>query len=594
MRKLLLCLCVASFGFAAFAQNLKMTSDQKGRIGYADENGNLVIPCKYESGQEFNNGIALVSKGKLYGYIDETGKEVLPIKYSEIGAFESGVAKAKSGAVWGLVDEKAQIVLKPTYSFIGEFNEYGKALVNKGGKLDAKAHIVGGTFGIIDRTGKELVPCKYKVLMEYGSKQWDWSADKNNFNQTLESIGLSACYVEYTENYKLETDCSYLAFSSNPKNRNNLAGLIDGNGNEIVKENVYNRLYRPSNGMMQFYRLKGQEMFMGYYNLDTKNEVVIKSGKLPKTYKNGGWDCVLDSTYVCPFYGKIAPISLGVTGKIYFVDKSGSKISPLYLSNITEARNNNSGVIICHDGISATMYDYDGNTIFEKGEFQKIDLFDVMDDTRVFPVLKDGKYGAVDEQKNIIIPFEYDNITRSMYGKFYVNKKGKWGVVDTNNSEIVPIEFEHVNMGVDQMFDKCWVQISEDNLWYIYDMKSKTIYGHGYQATSGFSDNFALVIPVDEELAKMNRNAGTPYYPANYTGEKSEMMFIVVNSEGTVVLNTPVPNNATIIQDIKEVIKKNDNQPLTKTQEKSFILKHNAHMRFYKLGEMLSEQEWDY
>ena len=67
-----------------YAQDLKIVVDKKGKVGFADTNGNVVIKCQYESAQQFSNGFAIVTKSNKQGIIDATGKVVLPIKYSQI------------------------------------------------------------------------------------------------------------------------------------------------------------------------------------------------------------------------------------------------------------------------------------------------------------------------------------------------------------------------------------------------------------------------------------------------------------------------------------------------------------------------------
>ncbi|MEZ4981197.1 MAG: WG repeat-containing protein [Saprospiraceae bacterium] len=48
-------------------------------FGFANENGELVIPADYEKVFPFDkNGFAMVSKFGLYGQIDKNGKEVIP------------------------------------------------------------------------------------------------------------------------------------------------------------------------------------------------------------------------------------------------------------------------------------------------------------------------------------------------------------------------------------------------------------------------------------------------------------------------------------------------------------------------------------
>src|SRR6185503_10002846 len=52
--------------------------------GFADENGKLVIPMKYQQVKYFEKGRALVKLNNKWGIIDKTGKELAPLKYDTI------------------------------------------------------------------------------------------------------------------------------------------------------------------------------------------------------------------------------------------------------------------------------------------------------------------------------------------------------------------------------------------------------------------------------------------------------------------------------------------------------------------------------
>ena len=76
------------------ATNLIRFHDQTSKkYGYKDENGNIVIPAKYDDALDFSDGLALVKiKGK-YGFIDKTDKLVIPAKYDDAWWFKNGKAK---------------------------------------------------------------------------------------------------------------------------------------------------------------------------------------------------------------------------------------------------------------------------------------------------------------------------------------------------------------------------------------------------------------------------------------------------------------------------------------------------------------------
>ena len=72
---------------------LRIVVDKMGNVGFADEKGELVIPCQFEwvRDEGFNeDGICAVARwsegeGVLMGVIDEAGREVVPIIYEDAG-----------------------------------------------------------------------------------------------------------------------------------------------------------------------------------------------------------------------------------------------------------------------------------------------------------------------------------------------------------------------------------------------------------------------------------------------------------------------------------------------------------------------------
>lgn len=114
--------------------------------GYIDKNYNEVIPAQYIYANDFNDGIAIVCKGKwtrdkkwdnqyksdrywteeeLWGAVDKTGKEVIPCIFDEIKTFYdiTNVYTAHFGGwdngKWGVVDRNGKWVAKPIFSNIG-------------------------------------------------------------------------------------------------------------------------------------------------------------------------------------------------------------------------------------------------------------------------------------------------------------------------------------------------------------------------------------------------------------------------------------------------------------------------------------------
>lgn len=140
--------------------------------GVIDAQGNVVVPFgKYDEIGQFSDGLAAVritvDTGKIdgdgshrvetkQGFIDTTGKEVVPLgKYWWIRDFSEGLAGVGE-SVFIDTTGKEVVVLHKEYNRVRDFSE-GLAAVYA---FDADDHQVY-KWGFVDKTGAEVVPCKY-------------------------------------------------------------------------------------------------------------------------------------------------------------------------------------------------------------------------------------------------------------------------------------------------------------------------------------------------------------------------------------------------------------------------------------------------
>ena len=120
--------------------------------GYANQSGNIVIPCQYSKAEEFVDGVGLVWKDKVMGAIDEKGKYFFDCKISCVAARYLGhrLIKAQNGGsklyrIFNLNGNDVEYEL---------FSEMGDQFVN--GYLYAAKYRVFGKDkpGKIDTNGK--------------------------------------------------------------------------------------------------------------------------------------------------------------------------------------------------------------------------------------------------------------------------------------------------------------------------------------------------------------------------------------------------------------------------------------------------------
>ncbi len=133
-------ICLA---YTAQSQNITLFKNTKALWGYKDKAGNIIVePKYYTKPTDFVEGRAVFTKLNLKGLLDEKGSEILA----------------------------------PTYYTIADF-KYGFSVVSKE-VIDTAYKPVNGkpvkytVSGIIDRSGKEIVPVMYREMLGDFSNGW--------------------------------------------------------------------------------------------------------------------------------------------------------------------------------------------------------------------------------------------------------------------------------------------------------------------------------------------------------------------------------------------------------------------------------------
>ena len=109
------------------------TYTQKGRFGYVDKNGKIVIPIQYDSAESFAHGRAIVSKRGSYGIINKRGKAVVPLRYGAIDPYSDALARVmRSWEPIIFVDYSGKKILRTGRMCASDFSE-GLAIWDCGG-----------------------------------------------------------------------------------------------------------------------------------------------------------------------------------------------------------------------------------------------------------------------------------------------------------------------------------------------------------------------------------------------------------------------------------------------------------------------------
>ncbi|WP_312369535.1 WG repeat-containing protein [Lachnoclostridium sp.] len=81
----------------SFHNGLAAVQSSKGKWGYIDTKGKLVIDCQFNGAFDFDEKLAPVRIGDKFGFIDKTGKIVIKAIYDTVSEFEDGMASAWKG-----------------------------------------------------------------------------------------------------------------------------------------------------------------------------------------------------------------------------------------------------------------------------------------------------------------------------------------------------------------------------------------------------------------------------------------------------------------------------------------------------------------
>ena len=104
----------------------------------------------FDEMDDWNDEFYRVSLNDRYNLLNKKSNTLLYRRwYDKIYVFKGGLAKVKLNDKWGFIDKTGREVIPCKYDWVGNFNE-GLAAV----ELNEK-------YGYIDKTARELIPCKY-------------------------------------------------------------------------------------------------------------------------------------------------------------------------------------------------------------------------------------------------------------------------------------------------------------------------------------------------------------------------------------------------------------------------------------------------
>ena len=136
---------------------------ERGKWGYIDPVGTVIIPPRFTRADDFHDGRALVQSGGSTRYIDDRGRTACTILGDWARPYRDGLAPFRDPATgkFGYRDRNGRVVIEPKYDAARDFSE-GLAVVNLGAgwvkEFPRPVVPRGGKWGFIDKAGRLVVP----------------------------------------------------------------------------------------------------------------------------------------------------------------------------------------------------------------------------------------------------------------------------------------------------------------------------------------------------------------------------------------------------------------------------------------------------
>lgn len=456
-----------------------------GKYGVIKKDGTVIIEPSFDEVQIPNQDkdIFVLKSEDNYKVVNEKNEQL----YNEVAdvtaiegtsaydekIYNTTVLKYKENNKFGLLSLSGEKITKPLYDEMQSLEDkYGEILVKKDGK-----------FGVINVKGNILVGIKYDYIKGDGYSKEGSYKDSGYIIGNKSSSGMLYGYIDKNENeiIKMEQETIYRVTEIEADDAYIVASL---NGRYAIyknKENLtdYKYISVYYNNDSKTFTVQKNKLY-GVVNLEGKAFVseqydeLMVVGAFIKASKDGeNYTFDLDGKRI--ERPKFASLQETTTGKYYIsinddyryglCEKDRTVIIENKYDYIDEVEN--TGLLIATIGTDITIYSASGKEIVsvERAEIsfvgnyieveaademyyltvdgKKVDNKTVYLENQLYASKESGKWGFVDLKDNVIVDYQYDEITEvNQYGFAGVKKDGKWGVINKNGEVILEPTYE--------------------------------------------------------------------------------------------------------------------------------------------------------
>lgn len=422
--------------------------EENGKYGLISIDGNKITNAKYQEIDtlQYKEGELVVKENDKYGVININGYEIIKPEYDQVKAdgYYSSDNKYKDdgyivsittddGYRYGYLNNEGQKILDTKYNDLSRLAYSNKDTIYL---LCAE----NGKYGLYEGA-KNIIPNEYQAITYVEDNDF-CIVQKGKKYGVVNLEGSMMLQVKYSQ-IDVNGDYLYVTDENSEKKVYDKKGnLTEINPNLVIQSTKSDDDYKiyidSSTGKTVYSIYKGDTKLTSenYSYIEYLNEGYFiasnESGKLGIIDSKGNAKVELKYDSIQKIAGTNIIQAIDSTTKMTEIySKDFIKTYEIANASIENIKDN---IIKVYNTEEIKYFDYDGNLLENKVAFPDINLF---------PKKEKGKWGFVGQDGNVVVDYQYDDVTEfNEYGYAGVKKDEKWGVIDKDGNVIVEAVYE--------------------------------------------------------------------------------------------------------------------------------------------------------
>ncbi len=420
------------------------------------DDGKEITNFLIDSISSFKKDYAIVYQNQRQGLIDRSGEVKLEPMYREILRKDDGSIQVRHIDSWFFLDGENNLIQQYNADSVTPLSPHHYAV-----KVSGKLQLTNNTF-------KPLHDAYFSALSSFRKGKAVYkNSDKTGLINSLGKMLLPAKYNQ------LILDQHYLLARMDTGYKNRWV-VLDSTGNTLTEKNYEYLL--PFNGKFFPVRNRG---YWGAVNARGKEIVACVHDSLVQQ---------TDNHIVVKFKGKYGIINLNenwiITPQVNVLRLLNDERYFEYAGNTTFLKSLTGNIIYFSDNClefkinhllehlpSGAFWIIDMNGIITDRSYQPENTEKIFQESEGFrAILKDGKYGFIDDRGRLRIANRYEDVKKFSNGLAAIKIRSKWGFIDHQESLVIQPVYDQV-----ERFSNGYAIVTQNNFYGIIDKSGKVV-----------------------------------------------------------------------------------------------------------------------